>query len=104
MADVIWTSVAFLVLETLPQATAFGIIRHTDYLRRFPKMGTQIVSPKHLSNYRQLIYRKKYRTIYRFDETENCIRIVHLNNCRQKFPTASQIVRALKDQDELPHN
>jgi hypothetical protein len=102
MIDLIWTAAAFLVLETLPQATAFGIIRHTDHLRRFPKLGFQISSPRNLSNYRQLIYRKKYRIIYRLDEVENCVRIVNLHNCSQKFPTASELARALRDEEELP--
>ena len=102
MIDLIWTSAAFVVLETLPQATAFGIIRHADHLSRFPKMGVQVSSLKHKSNYRQLIFRKQYRIIYRSDDVENCIRIVHLHNCRQKFPTVRQLNRAFRDDGELP--
>jgi hypothetical protein len=102
MADLIWTSPAFLVLEKLPQATAFGIVRQVDHLRKFPEMGPLIMRPKHLSKYRQLIYKHTYRTIYRFDEIENCVRIVHLHNCRQKLPSARRLNQALKDTGELP--
>jgi hypothetical protein len=102
MVDLIWTSAAFLVLETLPQATAFGIVRQVDYLRRFPEMGAQIVRPRHLSKYRQMIYKRTYRTIYRYDEIDNCVRVLHIQNCRQKLPTAQQLERARKDEGELP--
>jgi len=102
MADIIWTSTAFWVLETLPQTIAFGIVRQTDYLRKVPEMGSQILRPGNLSKYRQMIYNRAYRTIYRFSETESCVRIVYLHNCRQKFPTAAQLDRALRDEGELP--
>ncbi len=102
MADIIWTSTAFLVLETLPQVIAFGIVRQTEYLRRFPEMGPHILRPRTLSIYRQLIYNRSYRTIYRFYVTENCVRIAYIHNCRQKFPTAAQLERALRDEGELP--
>jgi len=102
MADVIWASAAFLVLETLPQATAFGIVRQVDYLRRFPEMGSQIIRPRRMSKYRQLIYKRTYRTIYRFDELNNCVRVLNIQNCRQKLPTAEQLKRAVKDEGELP--
>lgn len=102
MADVIWTSAAFSVLESLPQPIAFGIFQQTEHLERFPEIGSQISEPKHLSKYRQLVFKKKYRIIYRFDDAENIVRIIHLQNCRQKLPTARQTKRALKDEGGLP--
>ena len=59
MADVIWTSSAFKVLEALPEPIAFGIFKQTEYLQRFPEIGAQISQLKHLSKYRQLIYKNK---------------------------------------------
>lgn len=102
MADVIWTSSAFKVLEALPEPIAFGIFRQTEYLQRFPEIGAQISQLKHLSKYRQLIYKKKYRIIYRFDNATDSVRIIHLQNCRQKLPTARQTKRSLKDEGGLP--
>lgn len=60
MTDLVWTSAAFLELETSPQATAFGIVRQVDHLRRFPEMGSRVVRPRTLSNYRLLIYKREY--------------------------------------------
>jgi len=102
MVDLIWTSAAFLALETLPQATAFGIIRQVDHLQQFPEMGSQIVRKKHLSTYRQLIYKRTYRTIYRFDKLKNCIYVVNLHNCRQRTPTDKQLDQSLKNESERP--
>lgn len=102
MADVIWTSSAFLVLESLPQPIAFGIFQQTEHLQRYPEIGSQISGVGHLSQYRQLIFKKKYRIIYRFDDAENIVRIIHLQYCRQKLPTARETRRALKDESGLP--
>ena len=102
MVDLIWTSAAFLALESLPQATAFGIVRQVDYLQQFPEMGSQILRRDQVSNYRQLIYRRTYRTIYRFDKLRNCIYVVNLHNCRQRIPTDRKLDRSLKDEGGLP--
>ena len=64
-------------------------------------MGSPILKPRHLSKYRQMIYKKTFRTIYRFEKEENCVRILHLHNCRQKFPTAKQIKKAMEDEGEI---
>ena len=102
MTEIIWTSPAFLVLENLPQATAFGIVRRVEHLRTFPEMGPVIIRPRKLSKYRQLIFKREYRVIYRFDSDENCVRIVNLQNCRQKSPNADTLDRARDIGDELP--
>ncbi|MFT3742749.1 MAG: type II toxin-antitoxin system RelE/ParE family toxin [Pyrinomonadaceae bacterium] len=102
MTEIIWTSPAFLVLENLPQAAAFGIVRRVEYLRYFPQMGPVIIRPRKLSKYRQLIFRHEYRIIYRFDADENCVRIVNIQSCRQKFPDANTLDRARDLGDELP--
>src|SRR2546421_11865620 len=94
MADVIWTSPAFRVLEGLPQEIAFGIVRSTDRLRHFPEMGPAITS---LPNYRQLIYRRRYRVIYRYEENENSVFLVNVQNCRQKLPSTRRLDRDALD-------
>ena len=94
MADLVWTSPAFLVLEALPQNVAFGIVRHVDYLREFPEMGPSLLArSKSMAKFRQLIFRRKFRVIYEFDEYEKCVYILNLQNCRQKFPTARDLKR-----------
>lgn len=102
MAEVIWTRSAFLALEVLPQATAFGIFRLSEHLARHPELGSPILRPRHLTKYRQLIYKKTHRTIYRYDKTSDRVLIVNLQNCRQRPPTAKQIHRAENDDRELP--
>ena len=102
MVEVIWTRAAYLVLEGLSQATAFGIFRLSEHLARFPELGSQILRPQHLTKYRQIIYKKTHRTIYRYDKPTDCVIIVNLQNCRQMPPTAKQIHRAENDDRELP--
>jgi len=102
MTELVWTSPAFLVLEPLPQETAFGIVRRTEYLRLFPQMGPRIIRRRKLSTYRQLIYKREYRIIYRFDEYDDCVWIVNIQSCRQKLPTDAELDRSGKDDGELP--
>ncbi|MGH9945712.1 MAG: hypothetical protein ACRD6X_00755 [Pyrinomonadaceae bacterium] len=103
MADIVWTSPAFLVLEALPQEIAFGIIRLVDRFEDFPKMGSPLLqASRSHEKYRQLIFRRRFRAIYEFDESENCVYILNLQNCRQKFPTARQLRRnRLAEDDDL---
>jgi len=94
MVDVTWTSPAFLVLETLPEEIAFGMIRQTDLLSSFPEMGSRLPSTfKSLQRYRQLIFRRRFRLLYECDEPENCVYILTVQNCRQRLPTARDLKR-----------
>lgn len=94
MIAVEWTSRSFLVLETLPQETAFNIIRRVDLLSKFPEMGVLLKS-RHLSvnDCRQLIINRNFRVIYDFDETESCIYILAIQNCRQRLPSPRDLKR-----------
>lgn len=74
MADLIWNSPAFLFLETLPETLAFSIFHQAEMLRVFPRMGGPLSNAKKAySQYRQLIYKKRYRIIYEFDELEDTV-------------------------------
>lgn len=103
MAEIVWTLPAFRSLETLPESIAFGIIRQTDLLRRFPEMGSPLLARfKSLRAYRQLVFHRRFRVVYRYDQLENCVFICAVQNCRQKLPTARQLKRAEKEGDS-PH-
>lgn len=102
MVDLVWTSPAFLVLETLSEKIAFGIVRHVDHLREFPEIGSKVrVRSKSMVKFRQLIFRRKFRVIYEFDEYEKCVYVLNLQDCRQKLPTARDLKRERPD-GELP--
>lgn len=102
MAEIVWTTPAFLVLEALPEDTAFGIIRQTDLLRKFPQMGSQLSSRfRSLQNYRQLVFRRRLRVIYEYNELENCVYLLLIQDCRQKLPTARDLKRDKGADDEL---
>lgn len=92
MIQVEWTSRAFLVLENLPQASAFEIVRRMDLLPRFPEMGAKLDSRfAALKGYRQIVVKRNYRVIYDSDEFENRIYILAVQNCRQQLPSARDL-------------
>lgn len=94
MIAVEWTSRSFLVIESLPQEIAFGIIRRIDLLLKFPQMGVRLKSRySSLNHCRQLIINRNFRVIYDFDETESCIYILAIQNCRQKLPSPRDLKR-----------
>lgn len=96
MADVIWTSPAFLVLETLPFKVALDLFRKSEMLRKFPEMGGRLPSEKTAYvRYRQLIYRKNYRMIYEYDRDEDTAYVLAVQNCKQKLPTPRDLKRHL---------
>jgi hypothetical protein len=98
MAEIVWTTPAFLALEALAEDTAFGIIRQTDLLRQFPEMGSLLSSRfRSLQNYRQLVYRRRLRVIYEYDEPENCVYLLLIQGCRQKLPTGRDLKRKQDD-------
>lgn len=94
MIRIEWASRAFLVLETLPQAIAFEIIHRVDLLPKFPEMGAKIETRfQLLKDYRQIIVKNSYRVIYDFDEIENRIYILAVQNCRQQLPSTRDLKR-----------
>jgi len=88
------TSRAFLTIESLPQHIAFDIIRLLEHLRDFPEMGSPLHSrfPK-LKDFRQLLYKRSIRVIYEFDEYENTIYVLAVQDCRQKLPSVRDLKR-----------
>ena len=74
MAEIEWTSRAFRILKTLPQAIAFEIIRQVDYLQQFPNLGVNLSSRfVSLKDYPQIIIKRKYRVIYDYDDFEKLL-------------------------------
>lgn len=94
MIQVEWASRAFLALEQLPQAAAFDVIRRVDLLPEFPDIGAKLESRlASLKGYRQLVIKRKYRVIYDFDELENRIYILAVQNTRQQLPSNRDLTR-----------
>lgn len=84
------------MLESLPQKTAFEILDPADKLASFPELG---VSLRHLysglGNCRQLVFRRKYRLVYVYEEDKSEIRILMLQHCRLQLPTSADLHRAI---------
>ena len=100
MIRIEWTSRAFLVLENLPQTIAFEIIRRVDLISKFPEIGAKLDSRfASLGIYRQLIIKRNYRVIYDYDEFENRIYILAVQNCRQKLPSARDLKRKQTEEE-----
>jgi len=100
MIQVEWTSRAFTALEQLPQAIAFDIVRRVDLLPKFPEIGAKLGGRfPSLSNYRQLIVKREFRVIYDFDEFENRIYILAVQNCRQQLPFTRDLKRQESDDE-----
>ena len=93
-----WTKGAFADLETPPQTIAFRVVRNTDYLSEFPEMGTRMKRRhRRFKNLRQIVVGRYWRVIYDFDETEEIIFVLRIQNCRQKLPTTQELERRRKD-------
>jgi len=102
MADVEFSSTAFLALEALPQHIGFGIVAISDHLRANPEMGKVVLIPRApQGQYRMLIYRGTHRLIYEYDEVDNCVYIGAVQDCRQKLPEARELKRDTPD-NKLP--
>jgi mRNA-degrading endonuclease RelE of RelBE toxin-antitoxin system len=100
MAEIEWTSRAFRILETLPQAIAFEIIRQVDYLQQFPSLGVNLSSRfVSLKDYRQIIIKRKYRVIYDYDDFEKMIYIVAVQDCRQQLPSPRDLKRQQSNEE-----
>lgn len=96
MADITWTSPAFLALEALPDKIAFRIFGQVEMLRNFPQMGGPLPSErKAYARYRQLLYREAHRIIYEYDEIEDTVYVTSVQNCKQKLPSPRELKRQL---------
>ena len=97
MMDIEWTTQAFDTLEAIPDPLAFEIVRRVDALEVFPEMGVSIRERYQTAfNYRQLIVKKNYRVIYRYDADKEVIYIAAIQHCRQQLPSYSGLQRAVK--------
>lgn len=96
MAEIVYTSTAFLALEILPQQVGFGIVALADHLRTNPRLG-KIVQILHAPDgqYRMLIYRGTHRSIYEYDEIDNCSYVGAIQDCRQRLPEGRDLKRNL---------
>lgn len=76
---------------------AFEIVRRTDALMAFPEMGASLretlLTDK---NYRQLIVKRRWRVIYRYDRDEAVIYLAALQHCRQQFPFFGELEREIR--------
>jgi mRNA-degrading endonuclease RelE of RelBE toxin-antitoxin system len=95
-----WTSPAFRYLESLPQATAFGIIRQVDMLSRFPEMGAPLGTRfPQLDKYRQLVFKRRFRIVYDYDQKTETAYVLAVQSCRQKLPSLRDLKRARRSEE-----
>lgn len=85
---------AFAVLESLPEITAFDLFSKLDKLAQFPQMGSPL-GPRFpdLEGFRQLVYKRRLRIIYEFDEHDNIVYVLVIQNCKQKLPAPRELKR-----------
>ena len=100
MIQIEWTTQAFAQLEALPQAIAFEMIRRIDALQAFPEMGVSLREQLlTVWNYRQLIIKRQYRVIYRYDREQALIYIAAIQHCRQQLADYSDLQRAVRQSE-----
>ncbi len=105
MIQIEWTTQAFAQLEALPQTIAFEIIRRTDALQAFPEMGVSLRDAlQTVWNYRQLIIKRNYRVIYRYDREQALVYIAAIQHCRQPLADYSDLQRAIKQSQTEEEN
>ena len=94
---------AFAVLESLPETIAFDVFSKLDKLGEFPQMGSPL-GPRfpQLKAFRQLIYKRRLRIIYQFDEQDRTVYILAIQDSRQKLPSARDLKRDRLPDEELP--
>ena len=93
----------FSVLESLPENLAFDIFRKLDYLSEFPKVGSPLGARfPQLEGFRQLLYKRRTRIIYDFDEHDGTVYVLFIQDCRQELPSARDLKRDTARNDELP--
>lgn len=88
------TARAFTVLESLPETISFDVFRRLDRLSQFPEMGSSLGARfPNLNGLRQLVYKRWLRVIYEFDEADQTIYILAIQDCRQKLPSPRKLKR-----------
>lgn len=89
------TEPAFAFLESLPQEISFDIVAALDRLMLFPNMGAPLAARfPALKGFRQLVYKRRIRAIYEFNEYEKTIYVLAIQYCRQKLPSARDLKRS----------
>jgi plasmid stabilization system protein ParE len=98
MISIEWTNQAFEQLEALPDSVAFEIIRCIETLTAFPEMGVSLREQLQTGwNYRQLIVKRKYRVIYRYNPEPALIYIAAIQHCCQQLADYTTLHRAIKE-------
>ncbi len=93
------TNRAFAALEALPESIAFDIIRKLDHdLTMFPEMGAPL-GPRfpRLNGLCQLIYKRSVRVIYDYDQHDETLYVLAIQDCRQKMPSPRDLKRDTND-------
>ena len=94
---------AFAVLESLPQGVAFEIFAKLDLLTEFPEIGSPLgLRFPDLKGFRQLIFKRRIRIIYDFDQSDRIIYVLAIIDCKRKMPRGRDLKRDLSPGDELP--
>jgi plasmid stabilization system protein ParE len=103
MVEIIWTSPAFVALEALSFTVALGLFQKAEMLKDFPEMGGPLPTNKRAyAKYRQLVFRKSHRVIYESDEYDDSVCILAIQDCRQKLPSARDLKRVGRPDEDLP--
>ena len=102
-AHVELTARAFAVLESLSESVAFDVFGKLDKLSEFPEMGSPL-GPRfpRLKAFRQLIYKRWLRIIDQFDDDDQTVYILAIQDSRQKLPSARDLKRDNRPDEELP--
>ncbi len=98
MISIEWTNQAFEQLEELPDAIVIEIIPRVELLATFPELGASLQEQLQTGwNYRQLIVKRQYRIIYRYDSDAEMIYIAAIQHCRQQPKDFTSLQRAIKE-------
>lgn len=92
---------AFAVPESLPEAVAFDVFSKLEKLGQFPQMGSPLGPrfPK-MKGLRQLVYKRWLRIIYEFDEYNDTVYVLAIQDCRQKLPSGRDLKREKRPDDD----
>lgn len=94
---------SFAILERLPENTGLDLFKLIDRLRFFPEIGTPLeIQFPDLAGYRQLIYKKRLRVVYRYAQQTETVYVILIIGCRQEMPDRRELSRDIPPNEELP--
>ena len=101
MIRIEWCAPAFAQLEALNQKLAFEIVEKVDVLMTFPESGAPLESRHRLlRGCRQLIIGRRTRVVYEYDRGAGEVWILAVQNCRQRLPSARELKRRRREEEE----